>query len=139
MSREKPAVTVSLSQDGLRGRTARVNDPGSDFIIDDNLVPAEFTDGTPAYHGQYVVIADDTPNVFGALTVHKPGEPNNTVTLQHYLLAVAVADEGRTGAVTPAEFRCLYEYLGLTRPRVARFLNAEEEDVLGWESAVDRV
>lgn len=88
MSQERRAVTVGLSQDGLRGRKARIYDPDSDFVIDDNLVPAEFTDGTPAVHGQYVVIADDTPNVYGALTVHKPGEPNNTVTLAHYLLAV---------------------------------------------------
>jgi hypothetical protein len=90
MSNEKPAVTVGLLQDGLRGRTARIYDPGSDMVIDDSLVPAEFSDGTIARHGQYVVIADDTPNVFGALKVHKPGEPQNTVTLQHYLLAVPI-------------------------------------------------
>jgi len=92
MSGERPAVTVGLDQHGLRGRTARIYDPDSDFVIDDSLVPAEFTDGTPAYHGQYVKIADDTPNLYGALTVYKPGEPNKTVTLQHFNLAVAVED-----------------------------------------------
>jgi len=89
MTGEKPAVTVGLQQDGLRGRTARVYDPGNDVIVDDNLVPAEYTDGSDVRHGQYVIIADDEPNVFGALTVHKPGEPANRVVLQHYLLAVA--------------------------------------------------
>jgi hypothetical protein len=134
MSREEPAVTVG--QNGLRGRTARSYDPGSEFIIDDHLASAEFTDGTPAYHGQYVVIADDTPNV-GALTVHKPGEPNNTLTLQHYLLAVP--RDSTIDAMTPAEFRCLYKFLGVTRPWVARFLNVEEDDVLGSEAAVNPV
>jgi hypothetical protein len=89
-SGERPAMTVGLNQDGLRDRTARIYDPDSDFVIDDNLVPAEFTDGTAAYHGQYVKIADDTPNLYGALTVYKPGEPDNTVLLQHYNLAVAI-------------------------------------------------
>jgi hypothetical protein len=90
MPNENPAATVGLLQDGLRGRTARIYDPGSDVVVDDSLVPAEFSDGTIAHHGQYVVIADDTPNVFGALRVHKPGGPQNTVTLQHYLLAVPI-------------------------------------------------
>jgi hypothetical protein len=89
MTGEKPAVTVGLLQEGLRGRTARVYDPGNEMIIDDSLMPAEYTDGTIVVHGQYVVIADDQPNVFGALRVHKPGEPGNSVVLQHYLLAVA--------------------------------------------------
>lgn len=89
MSGEKPAVTVALEQDGLRGRTARIYDPGSDFVVDDSLVPAQYTDGSKVEHGQYVIIADDEPNVFGALRVHKPGQPDNSVVLQHYLLAVA--------------------------------------------------
>jgi hypothetical protein len=90
MSEEMPAVTISLNQDGLRGQIARIYDPANDFVIDDDLMPAEFSDGTPARHGQYVVILEDTPNIYGALTVHKPGEPSSTVTLQHYLLAVPV-------------------------------------------------
>ncbi len=89
MTGEKPAVTIGRLQEGLRGRTARVYHPDGDLVLDDDLAPAEYTDGSDVRHGQYVIIADDEPNIFGALTVHKPGEPANRVVLQHYLLAVA--------------------------------------------------
>ena len=133
---EKPAMTVGLNQDGLRGQPAHIYDPDNDFVVDDSLVPAEFTDGTPACHGQDVVIADDTPNVYGALIIYKPGEPNNTVTLPHYLLAVPTQ---QYGTLTPAEFRCFYEYLGLTRPWIAQYLNVDEADVRGWEDGTDPI
>lgn len=75
-------VPIRLEQRGLRGRRARINDPGS-LVVDDYLLPAEFRDGTSAYHGQEVVIADDTPNVYGALAVHQPGRPDDTIMLHH--------------------------------------------------------
>jgi hypothetical protein len=43
-----PEVQVRLDQDGLGGRTARIHDPGRKIVIDDDLVPAEFSDGTTA-------------------------------------------------------------------------------------------
>jgi hypothetical protein len=41
--------------------------------------------------------------------------------------------------VTPAEFRCLYEYLGVTRAWVARFLDTEEAVVARWEAVVQPI
>ena len=83
MSDHTSSVIVGLSQHGLRGRPARIYDPDSRIVIDDYLLPAEFSDGTMAYHDQDVVIADDAPNVYGALAVYKPGEPHHTVMLHH--------------------------------------------------------
>jgi hypothetical protein len=80
-------VQVGLEQEGLRGRSALIYDT-SGLIVDDYLVPAEFSDGTAAYHGQEVVIADDTPNVYGALAVHRPGKQGDTLMLHHTQLTV---------------------------------------------------
>jgi hypothetical protein len=41
--------------------------------------------------------------------------------------------------MTPAEFRCLYEYLGVTRSWIANFLNVDVADVVRWEESVDPV
>lgn len=41
--------------------------------------------------------------------------------------------------MTPAEFRCLYEYLGVTRPWVAQSLNVDEAEILRWEASADPV
>jgi hypothetical protein len=87
---EQPAVTVGALQDGLRGQLARIYQPDGGLVIDDSLVPAEFTDGVLARHGDYVVIIDDEPNIFGALRVHRPGHPDDNLILQHFQLAVPV-------------------------------------------------
>jgi hypothetical protein len=89
-------VPVRLDQTGLRDRLARIHDPSDcGFVIDDYLLPAEFSDGTLAHHGQDVVIADDTPNVFGALAVHRPGLPGDVVMLHHTQLMLSATSRCR--------------------------------------------
>jgi DNA-binding XRE family transcriptional regulator len=39
----------------------------------------------------------------------------------------------------PAEFRCLYEYLGLTPSWLAQFLNVEEDTVVRWEDGLEPI
>jgi hypothetical protein len=41
--------------------------------------------------------------------------------------------------MNPAEFRCLYEYLGLTPNWLAHFLNVEVDTVLRWEDGLEPI